>query len=64
VSDPISPGDLCIVVRDCCGKYVGAPVVVEAIITQRIMCGHCRWIPAEMIQFVIVRSERDVEVVV
>lgn len=42
----IKPGDLAMVVRDCCGRYLGVPIKVRSIFNvsepKSAMCGHCQ----------------------
>ena len=39
---PISVGDLVVVVRDCCGKYIGRTFIVEQMATGEAECVFCR----------------------
>ena len=45
MSDSIKPSDLCIVVRDCCGHWLGAMVTVGGIGRMpSLRCGHCPYV--------------------
>ena len=41
MSDPIKPGDLVMVVRDCCGHWVGQVFTVGPIDSRWSYCPHC-----------------------
>ena len=42
MSQPIQPGDLCIVVRDCCGEWLGRLISVREIkLIPRLYCDVC-----------------------
>lgn len=45
MSEPIKPGDLCVVVHDCCGGHLGRIFVVDYIYSRNsfLRCDYCGW---------------------
>lgn len=48
MSEPISVGDLVVIVRSCCGRLVGRIFIVGEIEFQRTRCHKCGWSGGEM----------------